>query len=234
MDKLFIIIPAYNEEENIKDVIKDWYPIIEKIGNDSKLIIINDGSKDHTLKIIEEEGKSRPNLIPLNKENSGHGGTILYGYQYGIKEKADYIFQTDSDGQTLPEEFWDFWKAREKYDMVIGNRNKREDGISRIIVSRVLKLFLGLIFGVSVVDANTPYRLMKVDTLKVYIDIIPDDYNLTNVLVTVIFHKKEKEVKYLPITFRQRQGGVNSINFPKIMKIGLHAINDFHKIKKKL
>src|SRR5699024_5494022 len=103
MDKLFIIIPAYNEEENIKYVIKDWYPIIEKIGNDSKLLIINDGSKDHTLKIIEEEGKYRPDLMVLNKENSGHGGTILYGYQYGIKEKADYIFQTDSDGQTLPE-----------------------------------------------------------------------------------------------------------------------------------
>ncbi len=56
MDKLYIVIPAYNESENIKTVIDSWYPVIEKHngGGESRLVIINDGSKDNTLEIVKE------------------------------------------------------------------------------------------------------------------------------------------------------------------------------------
>ena len=136
-DKLYIVIPAYNEEKNIKNVITSWYKIIKKIGNDSKLIIINDGSKDNTYKECIKLKKKYSHLIVIDKENEGHGATILYGYNYAIKNKADYIFQTDSDGQTIPEEFWEFWNERKKYDAIIGNRKKREEIIQKTMQSIV-------------------------------------------------------------------------------------------------
>ena len=108
MDKLYIVIPAYNEEANIKKVIQDWYPIVEKAGNSSKLVIIDDGSKDSTYQMMLTEAKELNAFEPLTKPNGGHGATVLYGYEYALDKGADYIFQTDSDGQTLPEEFWDF------------------------------------------------------------------------------------------------------------------------------
>ena len=234
MDKLYIVIPAYNEEENIENVINDWYPVVEKIGKDSRLVIINDGSKDSTydimLKIKKE--KNLEQFEPVTKPNGGHGATILYGYHYAIDNQADYIFQTDSDGQTLPEEFWQFWDLREQYDMVIGHRNKREDGSSRVFVTKTLKLVIKLCFGVSVTDANTPFRVMKTSTLKKYIGLIPKDYNLSNVIISVIYAKHKLAVKYIPITFRPRQGGVNSINLKKIFKIGQKAVKDFVQINK--
>ncbi|MDO5574468.1 MAG: glycosyltransferase family 2 protein [bacterium] len=234
MDKLYIIIPAYNEEETIKQVIDDWYPVIERIGNDSRLVIINDGSKDHTYEIIQEYAASRPYLLPLTKENGGHGATVLFGYHYAIKENADYIFQTDSDGQTLPDEFDAFWALRNEYDMIIGHRNKREDGASRVFVTKVLKFVLWVCFGVRVTDANTPFRLLKKETLAQYIDKVPENFNLSNVLISVIYIKNELKVKYIPITFRPRQGGVNSINLPKICKIGRQAFKDFRDINRSL
>ena len=110
-DCLYIVIPAYNEEENITDVINGWYPVVEKYGSKkSKLVILNDGSKDNTSKVIKELAKKKPLLEVVNKENSGHGSTVLYGYKYALDNGADYIFQTDSDGQTLPSEFKNFWK----------------------------------------------------------------------------------------------------------------------------
>ena len=114
MDILYIVIPAYNEEANIGDVIESWYPIIEKHngGGQSRLVIIDDGSRDRTLEIMQEAAKTRPLLVPLTKENKGHGATVLYGYKYALREGADFIFQTDSDGQTLPEEFEPFWERR--------------------------------------------------------------------------------------------------------------------------
>lgn len=234
MEKLCIVIPAYNERETIKNVIEEWYPVVEKAGPESKLVIINDGSKDDTYEIMKECAKDKPQFIPLTKENGGHGATVLYGYNYAINDGADYVFQTDSDGQTLPEEFWQFWDLRNDYDMVIGYRKNRQDGFSRIIVTKTLKLVIKLCFGVNVTDANTPFRLMKTTTLKENIKLVPDKFNLSNVIISVIYAKKNYPVKYIPITFRPRQGGVNSINLKKISKIGVQAIKDFKTINKTL
>lgn len=236
MEKLFIVIPVYNEEANIKEVIEDWYPIVEKYNGDgnSRLVLIDDGSKDNTFSIIEECAKEHPLIKAITKQNEGHGATVLYGYNYALENGADYIFQTDSDGQTLPSEFDQFWDCKEEYDMVIGNRTKREDGASRFLVTKVLKLTLKMCFGVNVTDANTPFRIMKADRLKENLPLIPEKFNLSNVIISVIYAKKNYNVKYIPITFRQRQGGVNSINLKKICKIGLQAVKDFRKINKTL
>ena len=234
MDKLFIVIPAYNEEENIRQVIDDWYPVVEAHNGDgeSRLVIIDDGSKDSTFKIMEEYAKERPLFCPITKPNGGHGATVLYGYHYALDHGADYIFQTDSDGQTLPSEFEAFWEQRSLYDMVIGWRKGREDGASRVFTTKVLKLVIKVCFGVTVTDANTPFRLMKASILQEQIKLVPKDFNLSNVIITVIYTKKGLGVKYMPITFRPRQGGVNSINLKKIFKIGKQALKDFREINK--
>lgn len=234
MDSLYIVIPAYNEADNIQAVIEDWYPIVEKYngGMNSRLVIVDDGSKDNTFDIMKEQQKGRELFNPITKANSGHGATVLYGYQLALEAGADYIFQTDSDGQTLPEEFEQFWDQRQKYDMVIGHRSKRMDGGSRVFVTKVLKLIIRICFGVNVTDANTPFRLMKAVTLNNYIDLIPEGFNLSNVILSVIYAKKGLAVKYIPITFRPRQGGVNSINLRKIFKIGKKAFTDFRIINK--
>ena len=234
MDKLYIVIPAYNEEANIEDVVNDWYPIVEKYnGNgESRLVIIDDGSKDSTYKKMLELSKNKPLFQPITKPNGGHGATVLYGYNYALENKADYIFQTDSDGQTLPSEFHQFWEQKENYDMVIGHRKGRQDGISRVFVTKTLKFVIKMCFGVSVTDANTPFRLLKSETLKKYINLIPKDFNLSNVILSVIYAKKNCKVKFIPVTFRPRQGGVNSINMKRIFGIGKQALKDFREINK--
>lgn len=233
-DILYIIIPAYNEEENIKYVIEDWYSIIEQYDGDgkSRLIIIDDGSKDDTHRIMKKYSERLPLFEPITKVNGGHGETVLFGYYYALKQNADYVFQTDSDRQTLPEEFHQFWNQRKEYDMVIGWRKTREDGISRVFVTKILKKVLRICFGVTIIDANTPFRLMGCMTLRKYIQYIPDGFNLSNVILSVIYSKANCKVKYIPITFRQRQGGVNTINIRKIVKIGKQAIKDFRKLDK--
>lgn len=236
MDNLYIVIPAYNEEVNIEQVINEWYPIVEKYdgGGTSRLIVIDDGSKDSTYQIMKKCTEGKPLFLPLTKPNGGHGATILYGYQYALEHGADYIFQTDSDGQTLPDEFHQFWEIKKSYDMIIGWRNTREDGFFRVFVTKTLKIVLKLCFGVTVTDANTPFRLMDSATLKKYIEYVPKDFNLSNVIISVIYAKAKCKVKYIPITFRPRRGGVNSINMKRIFKIGRQALADFRAINKNL
>ena len=234
MDKLYIVVPAYNESENLDNLIRDWYPVIEKHNgdNDSRLVIINDGSKDNTYELLQEYAKTRPLIQPMTKQNGGHGSTVLFGYRYAIAEGADYIFQTDSDGQTNPDEFEQFWKNRKEYDAIIGNRIVRGDGKSRKFVENTVCILLRMIFGVKVQDANAPFRLMKADLVKKYIDRLPKEYNLHNIMFTTYFVYYNEKVKFIPITFKPRQAGSNTINIKKIIKIGWKALGDFRQFKK--
>lgn len=236
MDKLYIVIPAYNEEANIEKTIRQWYPIIEKHNGcgASKIVVVNDGSTDNTWKILCRLSESMPLLKPLTKKNGGHGSSVLYGYNYAAEMGADYIFQTDADGQTDPGEFEEFWNLRKDYDAIIGKRTVRGDGKARKFVESTVCLLLRIIFGVKVPDANAPFRLMKSGLVKKYIKKLPKNYNLPNIMMTTYFSYYHENLCFREISFKPRQGGVNSINIKKIIKIGWNALGDFRKLKKEL
>ena len=237
MSKVYFVMPAYNEAANIGDTVKQWYPIVEKLSNsgvESQLVVANDGSKDNTYEIMRSMSKNYPLLIPLDKPNSGHGATLLFLYRYALKRGADYVFQTDSDGQTSPDDFWQMWDNREKYDFQIGFRKSRQDGGSRVFVTKTLRIVVWLMFHEWVTDANTPFRLMKSDKLQKIMEVIPEDYFLCNVAISAIAKKWNYKIGWYTITFKPRQGGVNSINLQRIVKIGWKALGDFWRINRNI
>jgi len=234
MSTLYIVMPAYNEEVNIDAVVAQWHPVVEKIGGDSRLLIVNDGSKDNTYQKMVLMQAQYPFLQPIDKPNSGHGATCLFAYRKAINAGANYIFQTDSDGQTNPDEFWKFWENRDKYSFIIGSRDVRQDGMWRVFVTHVLRIVVWLMFGEWVKDANTPFRLMKTEHLTPILRFIPEDFFLSNVAICVIAVKRKETCRWFPITFKPRQGGENSINMKRIFKIGWKALGDFRSINKQL
>ena len=236
MEPLYIVMPAYNEEANIKTTLDAWYPVIEKhnkTGN-SRLVVVNDGSKDNTYKMMQEYAETHPLFVPLTKPNGGHGSTVIFAYDYAIKSGADWIFQTDSDGQTNPDEFEDFWNERDNYDAIFGNRTVRGDGKSRAFVEKVVCMLVKHYFGVKVPDANAPFRLMRADKVSKYLEKLKPDYNLPNIMMTTYFVYYKDRVTFKEISFKPREKGTNSINIKKIIKIGQQALKDFRELKKNL
>lgn len=235
METLYIVMPAYNEEDNITGVVEQWYSVLEGKSENSRLVIADYGSKDKTHEILINLKNSRfPQLEILESDNQYHGPKIIALYDYAIKSGADYIFQTDSDGQTNPDEFDSFWQIRNDYDGIFGNRKSRGDGKTRAFVEKVVCFLIKMYFGVKVPDANAPFRLMKSSTVKKYLYKLPADYNLPNIMmVTYFVHYKEK-VTFEEISFKPRTAGVNSVNILKIIKIGWKALGDFHSLKKEM
>lgn len=231
---LYIVMPAYNEEENIGDVVASWYPKLELAGANSRLVVADSGSSDKTHEILVEMKNEYPQLEILEGTDRQHGPKVIALYDYAIKNGADYIFQTDSDGQTKPEQFDRFWDIREQYDAVIGHRTRREDGRSRAFVEKVVCMMLKMYFGVKVPDANAPFRLMKADVVKKYLYNMEPDFNLPNIMMTTFFVYYGENVKFKPIAFKPREKGTNSINIKKIIKIGWKVQKDFRKFKKKM
>ena len=151
-------------------------------------------------------------------------------------QKADYIFQTDSDGQTNPDEFEPFWNQRGRYDAVIGNRDsswrwKIQEVCGECGVLSFKNDLWSEGFGCQcAVSSNEDPDLVA----KVY----RQSFRKTSIfrilcLPTYFVHYKEK-VKFIEISFKPRQGGTNSINVKKIVKIGWKAVKDFYKLKKEL
>lgn len=236
MDVLYIVIPAYNEEDNIDALVEEWYPVIEKHdgGGRSRLLIVDDGSKDSTAALVRKSAARKEQLQLLCKENGGHGSAVIAGYRKALAEKADYIFQTDSDRQTLPSEFEGFWRQRRRFDAVIGERRTRQDGISRILVTKTLKLILLVLFQEWIPDANTPYRLMKRDALREALSYLDPGECVPNIMISAIFAKQKRPVLYRDITFRKRQGGKNSLNIPRIVRLGKETVRRLMRLKNRL
>ena len=233
---LYLIAPAYNESQNIAHFVEEWYPVVEKhdAGGLSRLVVVDDGSKDDTYAILQELAKTRKMLMPLTKANGGHGAACIFGYRYALEHGAEWIFQTDTDGQTSAGEFESFWALRDEYDAVLGKRPDRQDGAARKFVERVLCWVVRVIFGVRVPDANAPFRLMRGDLVRKYLHRMPEDFNLPNVMLTVYFAYFHEDITFQGITFKPRQGGKNSINIRKIIAIGMKAVSDFRMLRKDL
>lgn len=231
-DTLYIVMPAYNEEDNIEEIVTSWYKVLSFGNEQSRIVVADSGSSDSTNKILKKLKKKYPQLVILSKGLKQHGPKLIQLYKYAIKQGANYIFQTDSDGQTNPDEFADFWKLRNKYDAIIGNRVVRGDGKSRKFVENTLCRILKVIFGVKLSDANAPFRLMKASLVNKYIDRFEEDYNLPNVMLCVFYKYYEEKIVFKEISFKPRQGGINSINLKKIFKIGVASLKDFNNFKK--
>ena len=212
-ETLYIVMPAYNEEETIENVIKGWYPLLNGKAETSRLVVADSGSTDKTHMILAKLQENYSKLEILSDTGKQHGPKLMRLYDYAIKKEADYIFQTDSDGQTSPEEFDAFWEERLKYDGIFGKRSIRGDGKARSFIEKVACILVKIYFNVSIPDTNAPFRLMKTDTIKKYLYNLPDDYNLPNIMLTAYFSYYGETVLFKEISFKQRQGGIIRLIF---------------------
>ena len=233
-DKLYVVIPAYNEEENIESVVRSWYSVLSFASEGSKLVVADSGSADNTHSILLSLQSELPGIEILSDTLKQHGPKLIAMYAYAIKNGADFIFQTDSDGQTNPAEFEAFWRERNAFDAIIGMRTVRGDGKARKYVEEVLCALLKVYFGVSVPDSNAPFRLMRSELVAKYLPKLRPDYNLPNVMLTTYFAYYAEKVLFKEISFKPRQAGENSINIKKIVKIGCQSLYDFYNLRKNM
>jgi len=214
--ELVVIMPVYNEENAISDVISKWTKELNRIGMNYQIHVYNDGSNDRTLEILNEVASNNQILTVHDKENTGHGTTILKAYRENISK--DWIFQTDSDDEMSPEYFKYLWEKREDYDFLIGKRNNRTQATPRKIISFISRITVRLFYGKGIWDVNSPYRLMRISKLKDIILNIPKDTFAPNVIISGMVCMKKLKVLEIPVPHQNRQTGEVSIKKFKLLK----------------
>ncbi len=232
--RLLIVMPIYNEEVNIRSVMNEWMPVFQASEPSFTLLALNDGSRDSTateLDALEEEYGDR--LCVIHKSNAGHGLSCRLGYEIAVASSAEWVFQIDSDGQCDPAYFAEFWDVRGDADCLFGFRSTRDDGLSRLLISRICTAATFLATGNNLKDANVPYRMMRREALAAALPLIPPDFDILNVALTLVLKRSGRwRWKHIPIHFRARQGGQNSINIPKVLRMGSSMLFDLRRIGK--
>lgn len=222
MTNLKIIIPVYNEEGAISDVINDWTQTLKSLNIDFEIHAFNDGSKDNTLTILNQLADTNQHLVVIDKPNSGHGPTILKGYKENLD--AQWLFQVDSDNELKANEFEKFWKARHDFDFLIGKRVHRDSPLPRVITTLISRWIVGFFYGNRVKDVNSPFRLMR--TSKFHDDIlnIPDDTFAPNLIVSGIANRRKLRIKQFEVIHHNRETGEVSIKKWKLFKAAFKSL----------
>ncbi|WP_426350474.1 glycosyltransferase family 2 protein [Alloiococcus sp. CFN-8] len=209
--KKLIIIPAYNEESNIKDVVN----YIIRTVPDYDYIIINDGSTDKTEEICKNEGF---NYISL-PVNLGIGGAVQTGYRYALENQYDIAVQIDGDGQhdcRDLDRLLDKLK-KNRYNMVIGSRFISREGFQSSFTRRLgISYFSSLIKAITkvrITDPTSGLRMCDKRVIEVFAKEYPTDYPEPESIVTII--RKGFSVGEVEANMKERQGGVSSINAMK-------------------
>ena len=206
--KVLLIIPAYNEEENILKTCNK----IKKENKNLDFIVINDGSKDRTLQILKENNLLHINLV----HNLGIGGAVQTGYKYALENNYDIAVQFDGDGQHDVRYVEKLIKPilDGEADFTIGSRFVEElstfkSSKARRIGINIISFFIKLFTGKKIYDTTSGFRAVNKDIIRFFAMYYPIEY--PEPVSTTELLKQGKRVKEVSVEMNEREGGVSSI-----------------------
>lgn len=206
---LTILMPAYNEQDIIAAAVADWHSeVIAKLPG-SRLMVVDDCSTDGTSAVVARVSSALPGVDYLRGEvNRGHGRALLFGFG---QVQSDFVFQTDSDRQHCPSDFWKLWELRDQCDFVFGIRQNRQDGTFRRVVTTAMRVLNWLLWQVWIADANCPFKLMRRDALTSVLEQVPQDAFIPMVMISILARRLRFRVAEVGVQHFPRRGGTQSL-----------------------
>ncbi len=213
--KSLVIIPTYNEKENIRDIID----AVLRVTPESHILIVDDNSPDGTARIVKELMKTDNRIHILEREKKmGLGTAYVAGFKYAIKEGYDCVVQMDADFSHNPEDIPRLFQELGEYDLVIGSRYV--DGISvvnwplsRLFLSYFANVYARIVTGVPIKDLTGGFKCIKIDVLKnIDLDRVKADGYGFQIEINFLAYMNGFRLKEIPIIFIDRRAGYSKMS----------------------
>jgi glycosyltransferase involved in cell wall biosynthesis len=211
-----IIVPVFNEEESITEVIdrikKAWY----NCGSPYEIIVVDDGSTDKTFELTVSQDVK----VLQHTSNRGYGAALKTGIN---ESKYNWILITDGDGTYPLEQTPSFLEFIPEYDMVVGARTGKNTNIPfmRRPAKWFLRILAGFIAGTKIPDLNSGLRIFRKDLSLEFSYLYPNGFSYTST-ITMAFLTHGYNVKYIPINYYKRKGkssirAYDFVNFNRLL-----------------
>jgi dolichol-phosphate mannosyltransferase len=214
-DETLIIIPTYNERENIALLI----PAIKKVVPEVHILVVDDNSPDNTSKHVKELAASLGNIFVLDRnKKEGLGKAYVAGFRWALERRYVYVFEMDADFSHDPKYLPDFLEAIKENDLVIGSRyisgvNVVNWPMSRLLISYFGNAYARMVTGIPVRDCTGGFKCFRREVLEALdLDSIASSGYSFQIEVNFYSWKKGFRIKEIPIVFTDRQRGASKIS----------------------
>ena len=220
MPSISVFFPAYNDAGTITSMVITSLLTLRELTDDYEVIVINDGSQDHTPDVLDELARVYPDEVRIvhHPQNRGYGGALRSGFAEATKE---WIFYTDGDAQYDPRELKNLADlASDEVDFINGWKIERNDPFHRILIGRIYQHIIKLSFGLRLRDVDCDFRLMRREVF--------DEVELTSDsgVICVELMKKVQDAGFrlteTPVHhFHRAYGKSQFFNYPRLYRVGL-------------
>lgn len=205
MPSISLVLPAYNEEENIEPVIAEATPALAAIADDYEIIIVDDGSRDETAAVATRSAGSDAHVrLVRHPVNQGFGASVFSGFTSAVK---DWILYTDADRQFVLSELSRFVPLMDQADLIAGYRAPRRDPFLRVLYGKGWSMLCTLLFGYTVRDVDCGFKLLRRDM----VDKLAGSIQSRGATFSIEWLVRAKRAGYrfaeLPVSHRPRVAG---------------------------
>lgn len=231
--KVSVIIPTYNESENVQILVPKLNSVFEKENIDGRIIIVDDASSDGTCQVLKDMSKESDNIHILERPGKfGIGSAYKDGFKYGSSLNSDIFVEMDADLSHDPAYLPSFLeKLEDGYDVVIGSRyiehgSVENWNISRRLISRGANILARILLKLRTNDATSGYRaysrkaLDKIDFTKA-----KSETFVFQVEMVLLCERAGLKVAEVPIKFLDRQFGKSKLKLKEIYIFAACIIN---------
>ena len=195
VEKITILLPAFNEEQAIGQTIGE----IKKIFPYYEVLVVDDGSTDNTRQEALKAGAN----VWKQPHNIGNGAAIKTGLRYA---SGDWIVMMDADGQHDPADIERLLQYKDEFDMVVGARSKAsKTSLHRDLANKFYNWLASYVTKYKVEDLTSGFRLVKNDTVRKFIYLLPNTFSYPST-ITMAYLRSGRSIKYVPIATKARKG----------------------------
>lgn len=211
-----VVVPVYNSSATLRELVHALHGVLDSIADEYELVLVNDGSKDNSARIMEELRQRYSFIRPINlMRNYGQHNALLCGVRAA---SYDIIVTLDDDLQNPPEEIPKLLaKLEEGYDVVYGVPHAQQHGLWRNLASQITKLVLQNAIGAENASKISPFRAMRTRLRHAF-----SNYQNPFVSLDVLLTWGTSRFSWVAIEHRERKCGVSNYTFRKLVT---HAIN---------
>ncbi|MDB5166042.1 MAG: hypothetical protein JWM37_114 [Candidatus Saccharibacteria bacterium] len=224
LSSLSIVLPAYNEADNIIRVIDEALAVAKLVTDTYEVLVVNDGSSDNTGRLVKDYAKRNAHVkLISNRRNLGYGRTIRKGLDAA---RYDWVFFTDADGQFELREITKLVPYTDSFDFIIGKRNNRKSALHRKIKSAIFNAAVRIFYGIKVKDVDCAFKLMRRAKLHA-LELISESAMVN----TEILHRARvagMTIKQVSVTHKPRIGGASSRGNRDLLK---RAVKEFYTLR---
>ena len=225
--KISVVIPAYNEEYAIENTIKKIKEVMRENDYEYEIIVINDGSTDNSLRILERVKDIR---LINHLYNKGYGASLKEGIE---NSKNDFILITDADSTYPIEDIPRFTKYLDNFDMVVGDRtNAKNVSFPKKIAKFIITKLSNHLTKRKIPDINSGFRIFRRDLAMKFFHLFPEGFSFTTT-ITLAFLTNNYSIKYIPIKYFKRKGKskVKSFDFIVFLELILRIMIYFKPLR---